>query len=74
MTNLLDTENEGIEDPESDRREDSNDLKFLERLIDKASQRLEDGSFYGKLRANLQMSLLTLKKTKKRNPKVQQVQ
>ena len=50
MQNLLDTENEGIEDPESDRREDTKDLKFLERLIDKAIQRLEDDSFYGELR------------------------
>jgi hypothetical protein len=45
MTNLLDTENEGIEDPESDRREDSKELEFIERLIDKAIQVLEDDSY-----------------------------
>jgi hypothetical protein len=45
MTNLLDTENEGIEDPESDRRVDSKELEFIERLIDKAIQVLEDDSF-----------------------------
>jgi hypothetical protein len=45
MNNLLDTENEGTECPESDRSVETKNLKFLEILIDKGIQMLEDDSF-----------------------------
>jgi hypothetical protein len=49
MNNLHDNDYESIEDPESDRRVDSKNLKFIERLIDKAIKRLEDDSFEPKI-------------------------
>ena len=45
MNNLHDNEYESLEDPKSDRSVDSKNLKFIERLIDKAIKRLEDDSF-----------------------------
>jgi hypothetical protein len=45
MNNLTDTENKEIEAPESDQSDSSKDLEFIEKLIDKVSQMLEDDSF-----------------------------
>jgi len=45
MNNKDDSENEEIETPESDQSNGSKDLEFIEKLIDKARQMLEDDSF-----------------------------
>jgi len=45
MNNLPDTQNKEIESPESDQSDSSKDLEFIKKLIDKASQMLEDDSF-----------------------------
>jgi hypothetical protein len=49
MNHLIDNDDEGLADPELDRREDSTQLKFLETLIDKLIKRLEEDSYKPKV-------------------------
>jgi ribosomal protein L30/L7E len=49
MNNLSDTENEKIESSASDENGASKDLKLIEKIIDRGSQKLEDESYFPRI-------------------------
>jgi len=49
MNNLTDTENEKVESSASDESAASKDLKLIQKIIDRGSQKLEDDSYFPRI-------------------------